>query len=90
MRILGAVLAFCALLAVGCGPDSELVANGKIHKCKLVELAKKLEAEPANTQVQKEIKETNEFLQAVISTADEGKRAALEEAINKAVAEGCK
>ncbi len=90
MKALGAVLAACVLLAVGCGPDSELVASGKIHKCKLADLATKLQAEPGNVKIQAEIKTVSDDLQAVINTADEGKRAELEQAINEAFAKGCK
>lgn len=89
MRILCAVVAICALFAVGCGPDSELVASGKNHKCKLQELSKKLAAEPGNAKLQEEIKSVSGDLQAVIETADEGKRADLQAAIDKAFAEGC-
>jgi len=89
MRILCALVAVCALLVVGCGPDSDLVASGKNHKCKLEALSKKLKADPTDAKVQAELKTTSEYLQAVIETADEGKRAALQGAIDKAFAEGC-
>ncbi len=88
MRILCAVVMVCALL-VGCGPDSELVASGKAHKCKLQELSKKLGEDPTNAEVAKEIKSVTGYLTTVIETADEGKRADLQAAIDKAFAEGC-
>lgn len=89
MRVLLAVVALCAFMFAGCGPDAELVASGKAHKCKLLELAKKVQAEPTNTEVQAQIKTTTEDYMAVVETAEEGKRADLEAAINEAVAKGC-
>lgn len=89
MRILGALVVLCALLALGCGPDSELVASGKNHKCKLQALAGKLEAEPGNAEIQEEIKMVADDLRAVIETADDEKRPALQDAIDKAYAAGC-
>jgi hypothetical protein len=88
MRTLCAVVMVCALL-VGCGPDQELVASGKAHKCKLQELSKKLKDDPTNTKVAEEIATTSRYLTTVIETADEGKRADLSAAIDKAFAEGC-
>jgi hypothetical protein len=88
MRTLCAVFVVCALL-MGCGPDSELVASGKAHKCKLQELSKKLKDDPANAEVAAEIKTVSGYLTAVIESAEEGKRADLTAAIDKAFAEGC-
>ncbi|GEM_PF-1952855 len=91
MRKLLSVLAIVGLfISTGCGPDSELVASGKNHKCKAAELTKKLEADPNNAALKKELLETAEFLKSVIDSAPQGDRAKLAEAIDKAFAEGCK
>ena len=89
MKFICTMIAICALLVVGCGPDPDLVASGKIHSCKLAEATVQLQADPTNAALQKEVNDRASFLQTVVETADEGSRAALQEAITAAVAEGC-
>jgi len=84
-------LIFCVCLTLSaCGPDSGLVANGKIHSCDMIALQALLQANPTDTDLQEQLLRKREFLNAVIETSDEGDRAALEEAIQAAVlSEGC-
>lgn len=73
-----------ALLLISCGPDSELVASGKSHSCKIRELSKQLEADPGNPEIMEEIARYSRYLKIVIESAGEGGQAELEEAIIEA------
>ena len=76
------------LAFTSCGPDSELVASGKVHSCKLKELAEKMKTDPDNAELQEEFIQTGKFLQTVVESAGEGNEEAMREAIN-AAAENC-
>ena len=91
LRVLVSVLSVIAFMAGCSGVDSELVASGKIHACKLAELEKQSgEEDPAKmAALTAEKIETATLLTAVIETADEGDRSALGAAIKEAVSEGC-
>lgn len=77
-------LSVIAFSFTSCGPDSILVESGKIHSCKIRELSEKLKADPDNAELKEEILETGRYLESVIETAEEGDRAALQEAIVEA------
>ncbi|TNE53281.1 MAG: hypothetical protein EP338_12155 [Bacteroidetes bacterium] len=77
------IIALSALL-FSCGPDPELVASGVSHTCAIKDLQKKLEEDPTNEELQRDLKNRAEYLESVINTADEGDRAALEDAIKEA------
>ena len=84
------ILAILGLVSVmGCGPDPELVANGKQHACTILDLQSKLKEKPDDQKLKDKLKYTSGDLKAVIETADEGDRASLEKAIQEAAKEGC-
>ncbi len=80
---------FSLLATAACGPDPILVESGKTHSCNQMKASKALAAKPGDADLAKQVKEHADRLRLVIETADEGKRAALQAAIAKAVAEGC-
>ena len=87
MKIIVAL--FALLMLAACGPDRELVASGKAHRCEIQALQARLQANPQDQAAQAQLTERRELLQAVVETADQGDRAALEAAIQRAVDEGC-
>lgn len=82
-------LAFGVLALAACGPDGDLVASGAAHSCRLQSATKKLAENPEDAALAAEVKEATELLQAVIDTAEEGKRSELGKAIAAKVAKGC-
>jgi len=90
MKLLLSLAIPVALFALtACGPDSELVASGKIHVCGMQALEAQLEANPGDADLLSQLADKAGMLEAVIDTADEGDRADLSAAIQAAVAEGC-
>jgi hypothetical protein len=83
----GLLIGLLALAA--CGPDGDLVSSGAAHSCRLQQATKKLAENPEDATLAAEVKEATELLQAVIDTADEGKRSELGKAIAAEVAKGC-
>lgn len=77
------------LVLAACGPDGELVASGAAHSCRLQSATKKLVENPDDPALVAEVKDATALLQAVIDSADEGKRSALGKAIAAKVSEGC-
>ena len=88
MKVLLSLFATLFMLCA-CGPDSDLVASGKIHSCDMIALQAQLQANPTDTGLQAQLREKGELLNMVIQSSGEGDRAALHEAIQAAVAEGC-
>ena len=84
------LLSFVVLLSLSaCGPDAELVASGKAHVCALQELQARAQANPGDPGLAGQMAQRADFLEAVINSAPEGSRSALQEAINAAAVEGC-
>ena len=87
---LAALAAVAGMSLLGaCGPDSELVASGRIHSCHMKALQTRIQANPQDTAATAELLDRAALLKAVVETAAPGKRAQLEVAIQKAVAKGC-
>ena len=82
-------LTIALLSLAACGPDSELVASGKAHSCRLQLSTKQLAQTPEDAALAADVREATELLQAVIDTVDEGKRSELGKAIAAEVAKGC-
>jgi len=78
-----------SLFFTACGPDSQLVADGTSHACKLKELNQKLAADPDNKEIKDDIIQYTSFLNDIVDHESEGNKEALKEAIKKG-AENCK
>ncbi len=83
------LLSLTLLSLAACGPDADLIASGKAHSCRLQKATAGLARTPHDEALSAEVREATKLLQAVIETADEGKRAQLGKAIADAVSEGC-
>lgn len=75
------ILLVAAALVVGCGADEELVNSAKSHVGNIQEIAEKLEADPGNADLKKQLSEYVQYYKTVIKSAGEGNASSTEDAV---------